>query len=455
MSRRILVIDNIATRRIVIKAKLRAAQYDVFTATDLREAETFAKTRRFDVVLTEYDLVRQAGYDIYHNTFNPKLSPHHHILVADPMSEARMVEAFQNGFDEVVQRPLSERILLAQLRALMRQDKEAATAPDSTVLDALPGIKKRTSTPARLAVVGSNLSHARHFATGMASADVGLKTKHEMITCDFQSVLQELRDGPELDAVLLLAHPGREEAALTLLSDLRSRGAASRAGIILGINGKQTSYAARAFDLGADQVISDVAGPGELAWRIDRVARNKQSKDLLRRKVRHGLRMALTDSLTGLNNRRFAMERLTQLVQAGDPYAVLMLDLDHFKAINDTYGHAIGDLVLTKVASALRDNLREHDLIARIGGEEFLVAIPNASSRQALHTAERLRAVINQMIVQDSEKDISVKVTASIGLFHSQDQTTTEVSALMAQVDTALYQAKSDGRNMVSMCSAA
>lgn len=456
MSRRILIVDDIPTRRIVMKAKLRAAQYEVAAAADLDEACQMIGASLWDVVFVDRNLDLASGAANIFARVGPKLNADRTsvIMIADPLSEAAVIAAFRVGFAEVIQRPLSERVLLAQLRARMRRHADRDNSGDPAYLDVLPNAQSAQRKPAKIAIIAPTLGQARNCAAAMTRAAPKAR-RPQTVILDFQGSLAGLGSAPDFDAVLLLAEPEREEAALNLLSDLRSRGAACGAGLIIGLTGHQPTFSARAFDLGADDVVSDLTGPAELALRAERLAHSKQHRDALRKKVRDGLRMAITDPLTGVNNRRYATQRLTQICESGAPFAVLMLDLDHFKRINDIHGHGVGDKVLATIARALRNNLRESDLLARIGGEEFLVALPGAVPEQAVATAERLRRVIDRIRLVAPETGAAVRVTASIGLTHSVDALGQSVEALLACADRALYKAKLDGRNMVSVARAA
>ncbi len=456
MSRRILIIDAIPTRRIVMRVKLGAAQYDVVLAADLSEAQDHLATQSFDIIFVDAALQDASGA-VTAFCAGLKASPATQstplILMTDGAPEEDILAAFEAGYDEVMIRPLSERVLLAQLRALLRRETGSVDSRETSILGDIPGLPMPPRSAIRLAVVASSRARARSCAAGLKPQCFS-GAQPSIIVEDHAGIITAMRDEPELDAVLLLADPGQEEAALNLLSDLRSRGAASRAGLILSLDLTQSAYGARAFDLGADNVVSQDMGPSELALRVSRLAGIKHRRDALRRKVRDGLRMAVTDPLTGVYNRRFATEKLAQIASGTDAFSVLMLDLDHFKQINDLYGHCVGDDVLATIAKVLKSNLRDSDLLARIGGEEFLIALPGASPAQAVATAERLRAIIDRTHVRAKKTGAVVKATLSIGVVHS-DGTVTNTDALIAKADEALYRAKSDGRNMVSVSQAA
>jgi diguanylate cyclase (GGDEF)-like protein len=160
--------------------------------------------------------------------------------------------------------------------------------------------------------------------------------------------------------------------------------------------------------------------------------------------------LARVDALTGLQNRNSANERLRQeflrLKRSDHLYAVLFMDIDDFKAINDTYGHDTGDQVLRQLAAVLKDTLRESDFVARYGGEEFLAILPETNAEGALRLAETVRHTVSRQSFPVAEP-----VTVSIGVAMATDRDQSEDGAVR-RADTALYQAKAGGRNAVRSC---
>jgi diguanylate cyclase (GGDEF)-like protein len=156
---------------------------------------------------------------------------------------------------------------------------------------------------------------------------------------------------------------------------------------------------------------------------------------------------SITDELTGLRNRRYLMSRFDEEIQRsrrdGSLLGLLMMDLDHFKEVNDSCGHPFGDLVLTTVAKAISGMLREYDIAARYGGEEFTVVVSVNSKQELFALAERIRQSIEQLEIQD--KNACTRVTTSIGVAALEESDTSET--MLKRADNALYQAKKEGRN--------
>jgi two-component system cell cycle response regulator len=160
-------------------------------------------------------------------------------------------------------------------------------------------------------------------------------------------------------------------------------------------------------------------------------------------------RVAALDPLTGTYNRRFGLHRLTEefgrSIRSGDPLGVLMFDLDHFKAVNDTYGHLVGDRVLQTVVRATRQVLREGDVLLRYGGEEFLIVLPGAGRADLVQMAERVRRAVAEAEITEAGQRILV--TVSIGGSGLPDKNATDPQELIGMADVALYTSKESGRN--------
>ena len=177
------------------------------------------------------------------------------------------------------------------------------------------------------------------------------------------------------------------------------------------------------------------------------VARDITEQKTLEEQLR---KLALTDGLTNIWNRRHFMylagHELERTRRYGGSLAIMMIDLDHFKVVNDTYGHEVGDRALKKVAEVVRTVLRKVDIFARIGGEEFVIALPETGLPQAVHVAERLRENLAGTAIANGAP--SLRITISIGITVT-GESPPELTALLKQADTALYKAKRKGRNRV------
>ncbi|MCL5796454.1 MAG: GGDEF domain-containing protein, partial [Gammaproteobacteria bacterium] len=162
--------------------------------------------------------------------------------------------------------------------------------------------------------------------------------------------------------------------------------------------------------------------------------------------------LAAMDPLTDIYNRRFGLNRLREEFQRAQrsqlPLAVVMIDLDHFKHINDTYGHLMGDRVLIEVSKVVRDALRDEDILVRYGGEEMLMVLPGADLQTGISIADRVRRLIEDVQLND-DKGKRLPITASMGVSAIPRAFTENELQLIKAADDALYQAKAAGRNRV------
>ncbi len=205
-----------------------------------------------------------------------------------------------------------------------------------------------------------------------------------------------------------------------------------------------------AFELGAVDYVTKPFESKELLARVKTHLELKRAKDELERALAEVERLAITDPLTGLFNRRYLYaigeQEFERTCRYGAPFCVLMLDLDRFKTINDTYGHAVGDEVLRSTARCLRQTLRQSDVVGRFGGEEFLAILPSTPLAQAVTVAQRLRKAITRYSFSSCDR-----VTASFGVatYRPGDRS---FESTVKRADDALYQAKREGRDRVCTC---
>ena len=215
----------------------------------------------------------------------------------------------------------------------------------------------------------------------------------------------------------------------------------------------ETSERVRGLQLGADDYLARPCDPAELLARVKALLRNKQTHDKIRKLQVSLEQMVVSDPLTGLHNRRYLMDRLTQEMQRADRHgesmAFAMIDLDGFKPINDQFGHVVGDKVLRAVGNAIARCVRVSDVAARYGGDEFAIILPQTPPEGAMRVVERVLRTISELRLTD-ERGAACKVTASLGLAYYPADDLETPEDLVHSADGALYGAKRSGKNRFS-----
>jgi two-component system, cell cycle response regulator len=270
-----------------------------------------------------------------------------------------------------------------------------------------------------------------------------------VIETDPEKALTAAR-GP-VDLVIVNA-TARSFDGLRFAAHLRSDEATRNLPILAVVDYDERPRLVKALEIGVNDILSKPIDPQELAARARTQIRRKRYTDYLRDNLDHSLELAVTDQLTGLHNRRYMAGQLEALVKraalGGDQVAALVIDIDHFKMINDGYGHDVGDEVLREFAVRLASNVRAVDLPCRYGGEEFVVIMPDTRLADAERIAERIRLHVAGSpfrVMGGSELltvTISIGVAATLG---AEDRP----EALLKRADEAVYEAKASGRNKV------
>ena len=473
MPARILIIDGIATNRIVLNVKLLAAQYLVDTACDLTEARLLIAQALPDIILISSSLDGAERTNVT-SRFCRSLKEDEPtadipviVIAAENETDCRLA-ALRAGAEDVMARPLRDQVLLARIRSLLRArsaSKELRLREDTRRALSFAEAAAGFDMPGRVAVISRAAKDSLS-----AGQLLSLLSSHGFTT---KALASTLRDTPQLrtgrtDCILVdgtsIAPERLNETLPQLVSELRSREETRHVGQIVLLPADAEDTAAILLDIGVDDVVETPISDTELTLRIDAVVRRTRQLERLRQTVRDGLRAAITDPLTGLYNRRYAEPHLVRLVEEattkGTNFAIMALDIDHFKEINDTHGHAAGDAILVGLGKALLGCVRPQDLVARIGGEEFLVAMPDTSPELAEAAAERLRRTIAVTRFETTPGGPRLSITLSIGVAMATDLATAgsdrsdpqiDVTGMFKRADAALYVAKTSGRNSVNM----
>ena len=454
MNGRILIVDDVATNRIVYRARLAAACYEPMLAATGAECLTMARSERPDLILLDLNLPDISGTDVLRELrATPQTRDIRVIVLTAAQDSQSRLAAFSAGADDVVAKPASEPMLLARVRNLLRgmADAEYATAtrlPEIGFAEPATGFEG----PATIGLIASRAEDAQRWRQ-----DLQGQSRDRVVTLSRSEALAELKPGAlkNVPDVFIIHDAVSGSGGLRLLSELKSHGSTRHSAVCLVGRLQPDDTSAIAFDLGADDVVDPDISGRELALRVHSMLRRKRQGDRQRASVHDNLRLAMIDPLTGLHNRRYAMPGLARIAaeakREGSAFAVMIVDLDKFKLVNDCFGHSAGDQVLVQVANRLTTNLRLTDLLARIGGEEFLAVLPRTPLPEARQVAERLCEAIEEIPIRLPSGQM-LTVTVSIGVAVSNPNTTEleTVDALVEQADLALLESKTSGRNQVT-----
>ena len=444
MTARILVVDDVPANLRLLEAKLRAEYFEVALAASGPEALALSSAWAPDVVLLDVMMPGMDGYEVCRRLKSQPATAHIPVVMVTALVEqSERVRGLEAGADDFLSKPVDTALLLARLRALLRVKQvldawrlRADTVRELGVEPAEP--PEEVAFGSRLLFAGGVPGEAESVAAALAPD--GVQVEHAP---DEAAAWERLQDDEHDLALLSLPLAGGD--ALRLTSRLRARTESRDMPLVMLAAEEQRQALLRAFDLGAsDHVMRPVDAP-ELRARVRNQLRRRRYQELLRDNLDRSLELAVTDPLTGLRNRRYVRRHLDQLLGSGASAAVLLIDVDRFKPLNDRYGHAVGDIALREVASRLREHLRAVDVVARYGGEEFMAVIAAAGEEEALAVGERLReAIAGQPITAPG---LSLAVTISVGAAVSEEGVSPE--SLIAAADAALYRAKDRGRNRV------
>jgi two-component system cell cycle response regulator len=446
---RVLVVDDVPANLRLLEAKLRAEYFEVALAASGPEALALSTAWSPDVVLLDIMMPGMDGYEVCRRLKAQPATAHIPVVMVTALTEqAERVRGLLAGADDFISKPVDTALLFARLRALLRikQVLDAWRIRGETARDlgfeasALP---EEAFAGARLLLAGGAAAEAE--AVGAALAADGILLDHAP---DEAAAWERLQD--ESHDVALLSLPLAGGDALRLASRLRARTESRELPLILLAAEDQRQAVLRAFDLGASDHVQRPVDAPELRARVRNQLRRRRYQELLRESLDRSLELAVTDALTGLRNRRYVRRHLESLLRSGAAAAVLLIDVDRFKPLNDRYGHAAGDVALKQVAATLREHLRAVDIVARYGGEEFMVVMSSAGEEEGGAVAERLRAAIagRAVIVPGA----TLQVTVSIGTAMTRGPVATD--RLIAAADAALYRAKEGGRNRVEAATA-
>lgn len=451
MTARVLIVDDIPTNVRLLEARLSAEYYDVVSATSGPQALAICESQDVDIVLLDVMMPDMDGFEVCRRLkANPK-TLHIPVLMVTALDQpSDRVKGLEVGADDFLTKPVDDMQLMARVKSLVRLKSltdelraRAMTGQQLAIEDALRAMDRITTNGGSILIIDTDQRHAERLKSYLTPEhDV------DILTQPSDAVFQVTGAHYELALVSMALV---DFDPLRVCSQIRTLEHTRHLPIILVAEEADKPKVVRALDLGVNDFISRPVERNELAARVRTQIRRQRYALELRQSVTNTMALAVTDELTGLYNRRYFDRHLGLMLgkaQSQDRnMALMILDIDHFKSVNDTHGHDSGDVVLREFAARLKRNIRGVDLACRFGGEEFVVLMPDTEYRQAESVAERVRqSIADRPFELGGGKTLAMTVSAGVTLNESGADT---AESLVKRADVALYRAKREGRNRV------
>ena len=452
MTARVLVVDDILANVKLLQAKLTAEYFEVITAMNGADALEIAERAQPDIVLLDVMMPGMDGFEVCRRLKSNQLTLHIPVVMVTALDQpSDRVNGLDAGADDFLTKPVNDTALFARVKSLVRlkmltdelrsrasTSERMGLVEDELKLDSLSEIS------GRILLVEDRVGSVERIQTALGEANT------LQVAADPQAALFAAAE-EEWDLVLVSLSL-KEFDGLRLCSQLRSLDRTRNIPILIIVEPEDTARMLRGLDIGVNDYISRPVDKNELKARVRTQLRKRRFAEQLRANVAQSMEMAVTDSLTGLYNRRYMEGHLNTLVsdaaQRGKAISLLIMDIDYFKAVNDTHGHDVGDEVLRELARRIRQTVRGIDMACRLGGEEFVIVLPETDMALAYHIAERVRQSIGNEPFAIPSAGINLDVTISIGIA-ALEETDDNADTILKRADKALYRAKRDGRNRV------
>ncbi|MDE3060922.1 MAG: PleD family two-component system response regulator [Pseudomonadota bacterium] len=456
MTAQILVVDDIPANIKLLEAKLASEYYDVLTAKDGFEALKVAKEHKPDLILLDVMMPGMDGFETCKKLKEDGELSHIPVVMVTALSEkSDRLKGLEAGADDFLTKPINDMALFARVKSLVRI---------KTLLDELR-LREKTGME-----MGVETGEGNVFTSDVSGArvllveDDNVQGKQIVERLGKTYAIEWLED-PNPEGVLAKATEGDFDAilistllsgvdGLRLASQIKSHEKTRAVPILVFVDEDDQRIMLKALEMGINDYLTVPVDKNELTARLRTQVRRKRFQEALKSNYQKSISMAITDGLTGLYNRHYLNTHLgnmvTQALKNKKPLAIMIMDMDHFKQVNDTHGHDAGDMVLKRLAELIIHAMRSTDLAARFGGEEFVMLMPETDPQAAVGAGNRMRDIVEKADFKINAAGETIKKTISIGIASLHPDGDSPEN-LLKRADEALYAAKHSGRNQVKV----
>ena len=451
MTAKILVVDDLIANVKLLQAKLTKEYYNVLTAMSGEEAIKLAREKHPDLILLDVMMPDMDGYETCRRLRADPATTYIPVVMVTALDNTtdNRVNGISSGADDFLTKPINDVALFSRIRSLTRF---------KILVDEL---RLRGKTNTEMSSVDGDIMH---YANQISNAKIMILDSDKVRSEHINSVLQEcfqetavldntsqdvnLQNAESYDLFIIDLNFGGD--GLRLCSNFRSNNNTRYTPILVLLDeSDDIGVLSRAFEIGISDYIMAPIDSNELLARANVQVKRKRYQDALRRHLEDNAEMSITDPLTGCYNRRYFDMHFQNIVNEardkGKDLSVMIIDVDHFKQVNDTLGHTVGDELLQQLRKRIFDNIRISDLLARFGGEEFVVILPETGIDQAVTAAERLRQKVAGEPFNTSAGALDKTISIGVAEFRPSE----ESKDLLNRADKCLYSAK-ETRNAVS-----
>ena len=456
MTARVLVVDDILANVRLLEAKLAAEYFDVVTAMNGVDALECVQRTKPDIVLLDVMMPGIDGIEVCKRIKSNPATQHIPVVMVTALDQPEdRVRGLEAGADDFLTKPVNDVSLFCRVKSLVRlkmlTDELRSRSIDAGSIGLVnPSRSQVDSKPGNVLVIDSRASVSERIRTALGSRHIVT-----VVEDPAQAIPATTGQSERFELVIInLDMEGFD--ALRLCSQLKSLEQTRQTPILIIVDPDDHQRLLRALDMGVNDYLIRPIDKQELLARVNTQIRRCRYTETLRTNVQASIELAVTDSLTGLYNRRYLETHLGHLlehsVNRGKALAVLTLDVDFFKAINDTHGHDAGDRVLQELAGRIKTCIRNVDMACRTGGEEFVVVLPATDMDVAAKIAERMRkSIAAKAFNAGALAPLNITVSIGVAVLEGLDD---KVEDLLKRADKALYRAKREGRNRVIQAAA-